>query len=386
MADSNHVYRQLQKHLDKQPVGYPKTITGSDLKLLKHIFTPYEAELAMSLDYKFSPVDAILPKVNQPGLSEEDLKQQLFELAKKGGVGYRDKDGDELYANIPLIVGMYEGYLEKLSPEFLKDFSKYTNSISYGISFLATNKVQMRTIPVEESVTPENNISQFDEVIQLLEKSEGPFIAVSCICRKGKKMEGATCTATDRVDTCLVVNELAKGVQKAGVGSNLSKEEAIDLIRKNTEEGLILQPSNTQEIDFICSCCGCCCGMLNVHKKLPNPADYWATNFYSEIDHDNCNGCGICAKKCQVDAIKFKKIKGKKNKVSVNLRKCLGCGNCVVSCKFDGIHLVKKESIRKPPKNHDDLYETIMQAKNDKWGTFKTVTKAALGIPQSNDR
>lgn len=386
MANSTSVYRQLQKHLDKQPVGYPKTISGVELKILKHIFTPEEAELALSLDYKFRPVNYILSQIDKPEFSEEEIGEKLFELAKKGGLGYRDQDGEETYALIPLIVGMYEGYLEQLSPEFLNDFNKYSNSIPFGISFLATNKVQMRTIPIEQSVTAENNISTFDEVLHLLENSEGPFVAVSCICRKGKKIEGETCKATDRVETCLVVNELAKGVEKAGVGTTLGKDDAIALIRKNTEEGLILQPSNTKEIDFICSCCGCCCGMLGVHKKLLNPADYWATNFFAKIDRDSCNACGLCAQKCQVDAIKFKKMKGKKNKLKINLKKCVGCGNCVVACKFDGIHLVKKEFERTPPETHGDLYETIMQGKKDKWCTFKTVTKAVLGIPQNNDR
>lgn len=386
MANSTSVYRQLQRHLDQQPVGYPKTISGVELKILEHIFTPEEAELALLLDYKFRPVNHVTYQINKPELSEANVTEKLFELAKKGGVGYREKDGDDLFALIPLIVGMYEGCLETLSPEFLSDFNKYSNSLPFGISFLATNKVQMRTIPIEESITPESNISTFDEVMHLLENSEGPFVAVSCICRKAKKIEGETCKATDRVETCLVVNELAKGVEKAGVGINLDKQGAIDLIRKNSEDGLILQPSNTRHIEFICSCCGCCCGMLGVHKKLLNPADYWATNFYAKIDYDACNGCGLCARKCQVDAIKFKKKKGKKNNVSVNLKKCLGCGNCVAACKFDGIHLVKKSTERTPPETHNDLYEAIMQGKNDKWGTFKTVTKAVLGIPQDNDR
>lgn len=386
MAESRRIYRKLQQHLDKQPVGYPRTLTGTDIKLLQHIFTPFEAELALCLDYKFRSTGEILKKLNRSGMTEEMLGKHLFTLTKKGGVAYRERDGQEFYANIPLIVGMYEGYLENLSPEFLKDFDKYTGSLEFGVSYLATSKVQMRTIPVEESVTPENRISSFDEMTHLIEKSDGPFVAVSCICRKVKEMEGETCQATDRVETCLTMNDIAKGLKKAGVGTSLTKDEALSLIRKNVEDGLILQPSNTRDVEFICSCCGCCCGMLNIQRKLPNPADYWATNFYAEIDETNCTGCGVCVKKCQVDALSIKKRKKGKNKISLNLKRCLGCGNCVVSCKFDGIRLVKKAGERVPPENHDELYERIMQGKKDKLGTFKTIAKAALGIPQRNDR
>jgi len=363
MSNNGLIYRQLQLHLDKQPVGYPKTLSGVELKVLKHIFSPEEAELALLLDYRFRPAGYVMEQLNNPGLTEDELGKKLIDLAKKGGVGYREKDGVDNFALLPLIVGMYEGYLEKLSPEFLKDFRKYSNSLPFGISFLKTNRVQMRTIPVEESVSPENNVSTFDEVMYLLQKSEGPFVAVNCICRKAAKIKGEPCKATDREETCMVVNELAKGVIKAGVGTPINKDEAIALIRKNTDEGLILQPSNTKDIDFICSCCGCCCGMIGVHKKLLNPAEYWPTNFFAIIDYTTCNGCGVCSRICQTEAIKFKKNKGKQNSVKVNLKKCLGCGNCVVACKFEGIHLKKKAVEKIPPKNHDDLYGTIMQKK-----------------------
>ena len=36
----------------------------------------------------------------------------------------------------------------------------------------------------------------------------------------------------------------------------------IAIIEENQREGLVLQPSNTRDIDFVCSCCGCCCGIL----------------------------------------------------------------------------------------------------------------------------
>ena len=384
MSNIGLIYRQLQQHLDKQPVGYPKTFSGVELKLLKHIFSPEEAELAMNLDYKFRPASHIIAKIDNADLSVDVLEKKLFDLARKGGVSYRDKEGTDTFALIPLIVGMYEGFLDQLSPEFLKDFRKYTNSLPFGLSFLSTNRAQMRTIPVEESVSPENRISTFDEVIHLLENSEGPFAAIECICRKAASIDGDPCRATDRKETCMTVNGLAKGVLKAEIGTEMSKDEAISLIRKNTEEGLILQPSNTKDIEFICSCCGCCCGMLGVHKKLPNPADYWPTNFFAQIDYDACNGCGVCARTCQIEAIKFKKNKGKQNSVKVNLKRCLGCGNCVVACKFEGIHLKKKVVEKIPPENHDDLYDTIMQNKNDKWHNVKTVSKAILGLPGDN--
>ena len=56
MEQNNQVYIKLQQHLDSQAVGFPATKSGVELKILKHIFTPEEAEIASFLDYKFEPL------------------------------------------------------------------------------------------------------------------------------------------------------------------------------------------------------------------------------------------------------------------------------------------------------------------------------------------
>ena len=59
MEQENQVYVKLQKHLDNQAVGFPATRSGAEIKLLKHIFTPEEAEIACCLSYKFEPLETI---------------------------------------------------------------------------------------------------------------------------------------------------------------------------------------------------------------------------------------------------------------------------------------------------------------------------------------
>jgi len=54
MNDTNKdVYRKLQEHLNKMPVGFPATQSGVEIRVLKHLFTPKEAEVALHL--KFQP-------------------------------------------------------------------------------------------------------------------------------------------------------------------------------------------------------------------------------------------------------------------------------------------------------------------------------------------
>jgi ferredoxin len=146
-------------------------------------------------------------------------------------------------------------------------------------------------------------------------------------------------------------------------------------MQENQSEGLVLQPNNAQKIDFICACCGCCCGMLRMHKILPKPVDFWSTNYYAEVDPDSCIGCETCVETCQVGAVNF----DDDLKIStINLDRCIGCGNCVLSCESDAIHLVKKGKEFVPPKDTETLYDIIMQNKKGPLGKIKIATKLML--------
>jgi hypothetical protein len=108
MNPNEQVYRKLQKHLNNQAVGFPATRSGVELKILRHIFNPNEAEIASFLSYKYEPVETIFGKVKHLTESIEDLQKILDSILKKGGIEVKVKDGIRHYCCIPLIVGMYE--------------------------------------------------------------------------------------------------------------------------------------------------------------------------------------------------------------------------------------------------------------------------------------
>jgi NAD-dependent dihydropyrimidine dehydrogenase PreA subunit len=372
VSQNSQSYVKLQKHLDSQALGFPATRTGVEIKILKHIFTPGEASIACCLRYNFEPLEAIYDRAGHLVDSADELKKMLGEIQSKGGIESRIKHGEMHYCNAPLVVGMYEYQQNRLTPGFIEDFNAYTSNINFGLAFLSSKLPQMRTVPVSKSIHPQHNVSTFDEIKTLLLQAEEPFVIIDCICRKKKSIEGTPCKVTDRRETCLAAGSMARMAGLNDMGRRISRDEAIRIIEQNQQQGLVLQPSNSQKAEFICSCCGCCCGMLRMQQSLPRPLDFWATNFYAAVDRDTCQGCGVCVKRCQVGATS---VSCRKQPATVDRGRCIGCGVCVPACPSQSIRLVKKAAEIKPPLTREDLHDIIAAGKKGRLGKLKLTGK-----------
>ena len=86
-----------------------------------------------------------------------------------------------------------------------------------------------------------------------------------------KALSGEPCRATRRKDTCFATGSLAEAALRNGIGRRISRDESLSILEENQKEGLVLQPSNSETAEFICSCCGCCCGMLACRKACRSP-------------------------------------------------------------------------------------------------------------------
>lgn len=375
MNESEKVYRDLQKHLDKQVVGFPATKSGSEIRILKRLFTPEEASLAMHLSYQPCSAREFFDIVKPEGMSLADVEKLLDGMRAKGAIGRIIKENARYYFTWPLVVGMYEWQLERLTPEFLDDISKYCSDRNFGLAFLGTRLPQMRTIPVEKSLRVEHHVTTYDNVREIINGTDDPIGIVECICRKGAKIKGRPCRKTSRLETCMCFGEWAIEGIRQGVARAISKDEALEIMRQSEEDGLVLQPSNDKKIEFICACCGCCCGMLTVLKTLPKPVDFWATNYYAVVNAESCNGCGTCVERCQMNAAR---IDEKTGVAGVNPDRCLGCGLCVTSCPSEAINLVRKEKETVPPEDLESLNKIIAENKPGTLDKIKLIGRMVL--------
>ena len=347
-------------------MGYPATKSGVEINLLKKIFTPQEARITIHLDYKHKTVDQIFETAHSEVASKDELTRILDEIVVKGGIARRERDNQKQYAVIPLVLwGMYEQQIKRLDPEFLNDVGQYLMG-EFGYELATSRLPKMRVIPIEESVQTEHRIATYDELRHLIEQA-GEHIAVQeCVCRKVNDLQGKHCRATERREVCMSLGDLADLYVEEGWGRKVDQNEALELARKNEEEGLVLMPGNEQEPAFMCACCGDCCGMLSMIQNFPKPADVVGSNYYARVNTELCTGVGTCVERCPMAAVSMDN-----GYASVELARCIGCGLCVPTCPENAMVLVKKDQETVPPLTEEDLFDTILAQKSTLSGRMR---------------
>jgi len=370
------IYRQLQKHFDRAPVGFPATKSGVELRLLKHLFTEEEAKVAVNLSLMPETAEKIHKRFRKGEISIQTLKDHLDNLAKKGSIlGRRksSKNPEMIYRRIPLAFGMFEFQVDRVTKGLAEDFFAYEDE-AFAKEFVSTDTKQLRTIPVNVKIDPEFHIGHYDNVREIINKSPGPFAVMNCVCRQARDKMGTPCQQTNVRETCLVLEHGAKHMIRRGVGRELKREEVMKMMTRAKKEGMVLQPENNQNPSFICFCCGCCCGILTGAKKFEKPAEFVTSNFYSDILAEKCDVCEDCQDICQMEA-----IDRVNSHMEVNLARCIGCGLCVPVCKNKAISLLKREKEITPPKDTKDMYKKILYEKEGLLGTLNFIGRAALG-------
>jgi Pyruvate/2-oxoacid:ferredoxin oxidoreductase delta subunit len=378
VTDHDRIYRLLQQQLDRQPVGFPATWSGADLRFLRRIFTSDEARVALHLSHQPLPSDAIVARTAAEFTAEQTARL-LDRMFEKGAIGWKDHGGGDHWYLLPLVIGMYEGQDGELTPDFLADAEAYMKSLGYGASLLAVSPPQMRTIPVNQSISVEHNVATYDQIRAIVAEARGPFVVLKCICRQRMALKNKPCQQTSRLETCLAFDGMAAMVQRRHHGRDVTREEALAILQWNEDDGLVLQPANARHPEFVCSCCGCCCGMLSLQKSLPHPLDFWTCSFRAEIDRALCRRCGKCVTRCQVGAATQSRAKGP---ARINPNRCIGCGLCVTTCPSHAVRLSKRAPETLPPGSEEALQAQIAARKKGPWARRRMLAKVILGMRQ----
>ncbi len=331
------VYGKLREFMDTLQGGFPATPTGVEIKILKKLFSPQEAELVMQLKTEPEEVPAIAARA---GLTAAEAGEMLEGMARKGLIFRIRREGRPLYQAVHFVVGVYEFQLNHLDKEFCQMFEEYLPHL--GMSFMSVKTKQMRVIPVDSSLTPKTKVETYNRVRELV-KQQKVFALAKCICRKEQGILGKECSRPK--ETCLGFGDFAQFYIENGMGRQITREEALQNLDRAEASGLVLCPTNSQEPAGICCCCPCCCPTLKYAKLMPRPVDLVQSYYRARIDPELCSACGQCIERCQIGA-----IKEGENSSRVLEERCIGCGLCVSSCPTEALTLVMKEKMEPPPR------------------------------------
>jgi len=170
-----------------------------------------------------------------------------------------------------------------------------------------------------------------EDVAELI-KEAGCWGVSVCSCRLPHWVADPGNHCEHMLETCLFLGNMARWGVEHGMCREISYDEAVDLLYKCNEDGLV----HTYDPNmFICNCCHDCCvffvGMKEAGAKMLFPSE-----FVARMDSETCTACQICAERCPVDAIDVDAF------ATVDVEKCLGCGVCYPTCPSDSVSLVRR--------------------------------------------
>ena len=370
------IYRDLQVQLDQYPIGYPATKSGVEIALLKYFFTPLQARIALCLTLRSIRVETIRKRLSHKfnmELSHRDLQAMLDEMFMKGVISRSGSAGPPRYSIAMLAIGMVEYHVDDLTRELVDMIHQYFDE-AFGTEFFRSSLPQLRTSPHMKAIVPEYIVDTYDNMRHFILHTKETLHVANCVCKQGEALVGKPCKQTDNYEVCLLIGSTSYAAR--GRARPISREECLAILDTAEKKGMVLQPGNSKKPNCICICCGCCCGVITTAKKQPRPARFFATNYFACIDTVSCTGCGVCGKRCQMDAI------GSDGKTfRVDLDRCIGCGLCVTTCKPKAVKLIKKENTTIPPMNTEILYLSILMERAGRKKMIVNMLKLLFGKP-----
>ena len=342
------IYQQLATHLDNLPAGYPATESGVELRILKRLFSPEEAAVALGLTLMPEPAPSIAERM---GREADELEKMLESMAGKGLIFRSERAGTTFYMAAQFVVGIWEYHLNDLDEDLIRDVNAYLPFYMKN-RWLQNDTKQLRVIPVSGEITAGMEVTPY-EVAEKIVRSQTKIVVSPCICRKEHAMMGHGCGKLS--EACLSFGTGAYYYEKNGLGRSITQEEAIDVLRRGRRQGLVLQPGNAQKPMNICMCCGCCCQVLKNANALENPAAAVHSNYFARVNAEECVACEACVEMCQMSAITVD------DTARVDPQRCIGCGLCVPDCPTGAMEFLQKQSGDQyvPPLNIVETYTNI---------------------------
>ncbi len=339
------IYEKLREQLDQYSTGFPKTESGIELKILNKLFNEEEASLFLDSSLMLEEPESVAERT---GRDPQEVAQMLENMAQKGLI-FRLRKGDETrYAASAFIIGSYEYQLKRMDREMAEMFEAYFEEAMFPN--IANNIVPLRTVPVNRSIDVAHTVASYEDARQII-RAKDKIALADCVCRKQQALMEKVCDKP--MEVCLLFGSHADFYVENKMARHITREEAIAILDKCEEAGLVNQPANMINPGGMCNCCGDCCNSLRAIKHSPKPSELVFNNYFARVDQEECTACETCIERCQMEAVAIEDEQG----AVVDTDRCIGCGLCVTTCPSGAIQLeMKPEDQRRiPPANAREL-------------------------------
>ena len=345
----NDIYTRLGKKIDRLETRV--TQNAVLYSILKELYTPEEAEIVVNMPYGLQTKKRIAAVT---GYEESRLEKSLERLCAKGLVMDLFLQGEYYYSISPLVIGIFEFAMMRRGKgvdhkELAKLFSRYLLSED-GLSFANYGRGQklarMRALPHEEVIEASDYVEvlDYEKATAIIEQND-KFSIGYCSCRHEKLHLGEKKCEVP-LDSCTSYGIAADYMVRNNLAREASRSEMLENLARSKEFGLVLLGDNTKrKASFMCNCCSCCCNALGSMRKFDYSHMVVSSTFVPAFSDEKCAGCGLCAKRCPVNAIRMVALghpdPKKKKRPHVDESICLGCGVCALKCKTQSIRLIK---------------------------------------------
>ena len=292
------------------------------------------------------------------GIPVEQAEERLSSMARRSLIFRLHDGGETFYSLLPVIHGFLEFGIDHFTPSIARNFSKhYVRGM--GGRFYGSSEPLFRVLPLRRELVEEDGCLPCDDVEAIVRRQDR--IAVTqCFCRTSSNMnpKATGCKLNpDYSELCLAFGIFADFYVENGNGRYITTEEALEHMRRCDANGNVVEVLNSRNVEVMCSCCPCCCGVMKALAMYGGPAAKFAGNYRVRLDEEKCVGCGKCGQRCFLKGITFED-----GKVTVNGEKCLGCGLCVTTCPTGALKLYAKpeaELYHPPTENVLQLYDYV---------------------------